>query len=70
MLFKRNGNKEVKGSRDKEYFKKYIKTLEYGEFLELIQAMFEVSRETGQIMVGRNILKDNDTDDKNDPSIG
>jgi len=68
MVFKRNGNKKLK---DKEYFLEYIRGLSYGEFLSLIEAMFQITKETSDVMSGKGILKEIKKRKNNeDPSIG
>jgi len=71
MLFKRTedtvDNTKLK---DKEYFKEYIRSLKYGEFVSLIEAFFEVSQETAKLMgAARSIGKKNKKDDGRDDYI-
>jgi hypothetical protein len=55
MFFKRPKN----SVKDKEYFKNYILNLNYVEYVNLMQAIMEITRETSKNMSELGLLKKN-----------
>lgn len=71
MLFKKDRTSKV--IRDKEYFKKLIKEMQFDEFLALISAIVEISKETNSLVNTQygfysNLTGNQNPKEKNDKS--